>query len=545
MLNVDKNAQPESSAALGRGVLRGSLGVVLAAVLVAPLLGPVSFARAESEAFAESFGGASLASPASWVSSRGPTGNAPPQQPVPPAEYACLTALAPGEQIEVARFTATSGTDRPGTGLIVGCPSGTADPIDEPGSGVLRLTGPAYSQSAVVLYTAPQKMSDGLDISFTFAMYGGIATGIDLGADGLSFFIKDGSNALDDAGVGGGSLGYALNDAATVQPGVPGALLGVGFDLYRNFSFARTPAAARACGASPFATSAVGAAAYDRVVLRGPDTSTTQPQDGTCGYEFLGRSTAPVDFGRAVAGAPASPPSTTRAGAARRARIVIDKPGPDARVKVYVWPVGTDQPATEVLDLPQPAQLLGVETFKFGFGAGSGWATNIHEIWDLQIVLADPVVQALQAAEAEAAAEAAAAAGTESAGAGRPALVCAPDPVVRGSQVRCSVDSGPSGFDILWTARIEDRIIGSAGVTLDARGIGEFSFRAPADAADTVITVELVDWGVETNVGVVGGPVPSLIDAGSSGRSPAGLELVPLLTLPLVWVLVRRRHVRS
>ena len=199
-------------------------------------------------------------------------------------------------------------------------------------------------------------------------------------------------------------------------------------------------------------------------------------------------------------------------------------------MKVYVWPIGQSQPTTPILDLPQPNALQGVSTFKFGFSAGTGGATNVHEIWDLQIVLADPDVQQVAAAAA-------------SAVPAGPDLACVPDPVAPGAEVTCTVTSGPAEGDILWRAAIGERVVGTRGVTLGADGTGTFAFRAPSDAAGATIGVELVDWGVTDDVGVVGGPVPTRVDAGLSSQRLAGADEALVLAggLLLLGVTLRRR----
>jgi hypothetical protein len=265
-------------------------------------------------------------------------------------------------------------------------------------------------------------------------------------------------------------------------------------------------------------------------------------KDGSCGYEYLGRN-APdvgVDFGRTLGGdlAPGNingVPADSRDAGQRRARVVIDKPGTGARVKVWVWPVGQPQPTATVLDLPQPAALQGVDTFKFGFGASTGFATNVHEIWDLQIVLADPAVQAVQAEQAAAASRAAASVS--------PTLACSPDPVRPGAEVQCTVSSGPAGVEILWRASFGERVVDSRGVTLDRDGVATFTFRAPSGAAGALVDIELVDWGVATTVGVFGGPVPTRVDAGEGVRQRMTTDTLLMLvagSLTLA-VLGRRR----
>ena len=513
---------PDSSRSIGLRSLVASLVVV---GLLVPALVTMAPARAAVETFSESFRGATLASPADWVASNG-SGGTGFDGVNHPGEPACLTGLAFGQAISVD------------SGSIVGCPHGAGrnapGSLDTPGSGVLRLTDNRFMQSAMVLYNRPQRVSDGLDITFAFAMHSGVvcpaaSCGYDVpGADGFVFFIKDAANSNDAAGTGGGALGYALERSVSASRGIRGGLLGVGFDFYGAFSIQNTAGLgpARSCPApGPSVTFDSGnnsrEAATDRVVLRGPDLSGVgDSADGSCGYGYLGRSVDPVDFGRVNPGASTrrlalSPPS--REDAARRARVVIDKPGAGARVKVYVWSDGAAQPVTPVLDVAQPAELQGVAEFKFGFSAGTGWATLVNEIWDLQIVLADPEVQAIQAA--------AAAASIPSG----PSLACVPDPVSPGQDVTCTITSGPAGGDILWRATTRDRLIGSMGVTMDDAGVAVFTFRAPPDASGSVLDVELVDWGVSAQVAVVGGPVPTRVDAGSGVPRSAQMFLVLLL----------------
>ena len=203
--------------------LRGLFAASIVVSLLVPAVVEIAPARAATETFSESFSGATLSSPSDWIASRSST-----------SRDACLTALAEGSSIALS------------SGQLVGCPgAGAGVALDAGRPGVLRLTDAAVGQSAMVLYREPQKMSDGLDITFSFAMHSGIADFGTGGADGFSVFIKDGSNSTDRAGVGGGALGYALSASkagvlqqvnGVDQTGVPGGLLAVGFDFFGNFS---------------------------------------------------------------------------------------------------------------------------------------------------------------------------------------------------------------------------------------------------------------------------------------------------------------------
>lgn len=103
---------------------------------------------------------------------------------------------------------------------------------------MLRVTPPLNTQSALMLYNSPLSAEGGLDMEFKFAMYGGVNPDAII-ADGLSFFLKDGANTDDGPGQTGSGLGYALRlngDGGPDGPGVRGALLGIGFDYFGNFS---------------------------------------------------------------------------------------------------------------------------------------------------------------------------------------------------------------------------------------------------------------------------------------------------------------------
>lgn len=502
------------------------IGLVLALLvaLTASTVVRITVAAAASASFSESFTGATLSNPSNWTSSTGPGGVGPTDfgSPEHAGEFVCLTALAEGQSITVR------------SGSIVGCPQGrdSTSTSDSVGSGALRLTDNRFMQSAMVLYNRPQKMSDGLDITFRFAMH----SGINRGGDGFAFFIKDGSNTDDSPGGPGGSLGYGLRSNNSSSKGISGGLLGIGFDFLGAYSHSgQSILPARTCVGGPSITlAASGGQVYDHVVVRGPDLSSEG--NGSCGYEYLGRSGTAVDFGRATTGDGNTAAAPNRASAERRARIIIDKPGLGARVKVFVWSPVDPQPSTPVLDIPQPAELQGVTDFKFGFAAATGWSTLVHEIWDLEIVLADPVVQAFQtqmAAQAQSAPTAA-----------TPRLTCVPDPVEPGSEVHCTVVSGPSDHEILWMARNGDRTVASQGVLLDRDGTGSFTFAALTDASGARLDVELVGWGVETTVDVtVGGPVPVRVDAGTS--PPVPITEAAVLLLVLLMLAPARRRART
>ncbi len=119
----------------------------------------------------------------------------------------------------------TAATGSP-TGGIPVCPGGATD---QPGSGTLQLTDNGNSESGYVISNNPIVAKDGAHISFTMAQYDAKQSQ-GRGGDGISFFLVDGSIPNPTAGNNGGALGYQ---------GLQGAILGIGFDEYGNFSTAR------------------------------------------------------------------------------------------------------------------------------------------------------------------------------------------------------------------------------------------------------------------------------------------------------------------
>lgn len=138
-----------------------------------------------------------------------------------------------------------------GKTLVGGVTGRLADPV---GSGALRLTngdtttngsnGNNQTGAVVSNFTFPS--NQGLQVTFGTVTYGGNAfgnsAGQQSGADGITFFLADGSvlqpgKSSPATGAFGGSLGYscANNKPYPGNEGVPGAYLAVGIDEYGNF----------------------------------------------------------------------------------------------------------------------------------------------------------------------------------------------------------------------------------------------------------------------------------------------------------------------
>jgi type IV pilus assembly protein PilY1 len=123
--------------------------------------------------------------------------------------------------------------------VLVGGVSGRLpDPV---GQGALRLTngdtqyggsnGDNQTGAVVSNFTFPS--NQGLQVTFTTVTYGGDGNN-GTGADGISFFLADGSQPAT-VGALGGSLGYSCSNVNGTYDGVIGGYIGVGIDEYGNF----------------------------------------------------------------------------------------------------------------------------------------------------------------------------------------------------------------------------------------------------------------------------------------------------------------------
>ncbi len=220
---------------------------------------------------------------------------------------------------------------------------------DGAGQGWLRLTSSATNQAGSAIYNTAFPSTDGIVVRFTYATYGGT----DPGADGMSFFLLDGSNENPQPGPSGGALGYSK---ITSTPGLATAYVGIGFDEFGNFSNDS------ALGTTP-GTGGSTAAVPNSIVLRGSG-------DGTTGYRYL--------TGKSVS----QGISTRDRNGARRVEIVIL--GGKITVKVD-YGSGFVSEINEYNLTNAPDQATLPATLKLGFSAATGDKTNNHEIRDVEV----------------------------------------------------------------------------------------------------------------------------------------------------------------
>ena len=317
-----------------RWVMRTVLPVLGALLLTVGFL-PAATAHADA-LLIESFTNGTVANPGDWVS--GGTGASISGWP----GQTCLTA-------------GSNTTQTP----IVGCGLDTPDPA---GSGALRLSPANGSSAGFALYNHALPTSGGLDITFDQAQYGGS------GADGISFFLVDGTADLTAPGAAGGGLGYtAGNNGVTYTPGVTQGLLGIGIDKWGNFS--NTGSAGTGCASGNGPGSQGPGQTPNVVSVRGEG-------NGTVGYCWLANS---ANLGSTLSG------GNTRAAATVAVHIVIDPS------TVAVRHVTVSLNGTQVIQIPITAALVAATSFKFGFAGSTGAVTDYHEVWNLNINSVIPV----------------------------------------------------------------------------------------------------------------------------------------------------------
>jgi hypothetical protein len=281
----------------------------------------------------------------------------------------------------------------------------------------LRLTNNALDTVGGVAYGVPLSTAKPLD--FTFNTYQYKANGE--AGDGIAFFLAAVDPAAASAspfnlGPGGGRLGYsgvrdqparparasAIAVPSVTQPGVPHAYLGVGFDVFGNFSDADV--SGEGCSES-------GVRIPQSVVVRGPGDQGTgycrlqsQSATGRLDAPFYGSSTPESAPRQEAAAAPLYPGVPVEVVLNPRNTVIetdsgFAVPGRSLGVR-YTSLEGPEQTMIQALpgtaggqvlpnDVIPPAWLnagTGIpQQLLFGFSAGTGSAGEIHTISDLNV----------------------------------------------------------------------------------------------------------------------------------------------------------------
>jgi uncharacterized repeat protein (TIGR01451 family) len=231
------------------------------------------------------------------------------------------------------------------------------DPANE---GWLRLTSATPFQRGFAYYDKPLPTRRGLVITFDYASWGGS------GADGLSFYLFDGTTRSFNEGAYGGSLGYAQQ---TGIPGLSNGYLGLGLDEFGNYS---NPTEGRT-GGTGFIPQAV--------VMRGPGNQ-------GAGYVYLAGTTSLTNPPLSL---PALDCTVGLCGSTRPAYAAYFR-----EVQITLAPVGAQYEVTVAMKFstggawktlfgPFTMPTAAPGTLKMGFAASTGSNTNYHEIRNLTV----------------------------------------------------------------------------------------------------------------------------------------------------------------
>ncbi|MCW2646585.1 MAG: hypothetical protein JWP07_2694, partial [Pseudonocardiales bacterium] len=300
-----------------------------------------------------------------------------------------VTVPIPASGTNAVCLTASGNTTTP---PVLSCTSST----DSQGSGKLRLTSAAGDQVGGVAGQGSFPTSAGLDVTFNSYQYGGN------GADGLAFVLAavDPTNPVAPTaiGPGGGSLGYSTNLGIN---GLMNGYLGVGFDVYGNFS--ANAFSGSGCTNPTNITTAVPGA----VVVRGPGSGTA----GYCGLTttYTGSSSSKVNIRASSRNASAVPvevlvnPTTVSFTATSGVAVAA------GTYKVVFTDVSTgifDPASKHTLTGTLPTVAAAMypsanwlnssnlpKQLAFGFVGSTGGSTDAHEISDVKVSTFTPVPQ--------------------------------------------------------------------------------------------------------------------------------------------------------
>ncbi|MFI6645641.1 hypothetical protein [Streptomyces sp. NPDC050504] len=274
------------------------------------------------------------------------------------------TSIADPHLLPLGDACLTAAVDAPPPGSSALGPCARTENAPAPGAapGYLQLTDASKHRSGAVVYDLPLPGNGGLSVEFEQYQYGGN------GADGIGFFLVDGSRTLKRTGGTGGSLGYApLEDVL----GVDGGYVGVGLDTWGNY-VKDTEGRGEGCAKpSPHAEKIPNA-----VSLRGPG-------DGGKGYCLL-RTTAD-EAGKSTL--PGQLRGTSLKDAKRTVKVVISA---EKRPVVTVSLDFHDGSGYREI-LKQRMSKDAPKTYKFGFAGSTGGWTDTHLIRNLEVWSLEPL----------------------------------------------------------------------------------------------------------------------------------------------------------
>jgi hypothetical protein len=277
---------------------------------------------------------------------------------------------------------AASGTTEPNDACITAGSNTTQTPIPGCGAsagtvGGLQLTPVAQNQEGGVGYGSSVPSALGLNAKFDSQQLGGTH------ADGITFYLaaSDPTNANASPvtlGPPGGYLGYSGNPGGSV-PGLTNAYLGIGLDVFGNFSNSGFDGSG--CPSNP-----TSGAVPNSLTVRGPG-------NGTTGYCRLGTQQQTLYDGNH------STPVDVAVNPTANDITVTGEESTPLTVQAGTWevqyfPDGSATPNTLSGELPDassflPASWVGdggiPKQLSFGWSASTGDSTDQHVVWNTSV----------------------------------------------------------------------------------------------------------------------------------------------------------------
>ncbi|MGC4746828.1 putative Ig domain-containing protein [Micromonospora sp. DT201] len=286
-----------------------------------------------------------------------------------------------------SNFACLSASGNVSTGALHSCATQT----DAPGSGKLRLTDATINRTGGLFGATSVPTASGLDMTFNLYQYGN--TG---GADGMTLVLAavDPANPAAPATIGqsGGGLGYT---GTRTLPGLANGYLGIGFDVFGNYS--TTTYQGSGCTDPAFITAS---RIPGQVLVRGPGRGTV----GYCGLNSTATNgSSPVVPLRANNRAASVVPvevviNPTTSSFTTDSGLVVAA----GRYMVVFRPVGAS--VSRVLEGALPAVAAGLypspswlnsngipRQLAFGWVASTGSVVDNHEVDNTNVVTFNPV----------------------------------------------------------------------------------------------------------------------------------------------------------
>ncbi len=274
-----------------------------------------------------------------------------------------------------ACLTAATGPPPAGSSALGVCSHRDGTPANDATGGWLQLTDKTFNRTGGMVYNQALPANAGLQAEFSTWQFGG---GQGVGAaDGVSFFLVDGSVDLDSVGAYGGSLGYAQKNDAQ---GVNGGYVGVGLDSYGNFA---NDSENRGSGCPAFLRSPVTpdtALVKNAAVIRGPMRGNRGK-----GYCYLKGT---VNLSNNTTTLSGSLRSQDQSNAKRTIRVTVSPDQfPTVTVEIDFTGAGNSYQTVLSYQMQDAAPL----TWKFGFAASTGGGNDVHLVRTPKIQTVNPL----------------------------------------------------------------------------------------------------------------------------------------------------------